>query len=60
MSSARDAGLIDRSHLLVFPLLLGAGQELFSDTDKVTQQLTLVDSEVFGNGIQMKIFDVTR
>ena len=53
-----DAGLIDRYHLLVFPLLLGAGEKLFSDTDKDTQKLRLVDSEVFSNGIQKNIFDV--
>jgi len=53
-----DAGLIDRYNLLVFPLLLGAGQRLFSDTDKDTQKLELVDSEVFSNGIQKNIFDV--
>lgn len=55
-----DAGLIDRYHLLVFPLLLGAGEKLFSETDKDTQQLQLVDSEVFSNGIQKNIFDVIR
>jgi dihydrofolate reductase len=53
-----DAGLIDRYHLLVFPLLLGAGERLFSDTDKDTQKLRLVDSEVFSNGIQKNILDV--
>jgi dihydrofolate reductase len=55
-----DAGLIDRYHLLVFPLLLGAGQRLFPDTDKDTQKLRLVDSEVFTNGIQMNVLDVVR
>ena len=55
-----DAGLIDRYHLLVFPLLLGAGEKLFSDTDKATQKLRLVDSEVYANGIQKNIFDVVH
>jgi dihydrofolate reductase len=53
-----DAGLIDRYNLLVFLLLLGAGERLFSDTDKDTQKLRLVDSEVFSSGIQKNIFDV--
>jgi dihydrofolate reductase len=53
-----DAGLVDRYHLLVFPLLLGAGEKLFSDTDKDVQKLRLVDSEVFSNGIQKNILDV--
>ena len=55
-----DAGLIDRYHLLVFPLLLGAGEKLFGDTDKDTQKLRLVDSEVYSNGIQKNIFDVVH
>jgi dihydrofolate reductase len=53
-----DAGLIDRYNLLVFPLLLGAGKRLFSDTGKDTQTLTLVESEVYSNGIQKNVFDV--
>ncbi len=55
-----DAGLIDRYHLLVFPLLLGAGEQLFSNTDKDAQKLKLVDSEVYSNGIQKNVFDVVR
>lgn len=55
-----DAGLIDRYNLLVFPLLLGAGERLFSDTDKDAQPLQLVESEVYSNGIQKNVFDVTR
>ena len=55
-----DAGLIDRYHLLVFPLLLGAGKRLFSSTDKDTQKLKLVEHEAYSNGIQKNVFDVIR
>ena len=55
-----DAGLIDRYHLLVFPLLLGAGKRLFSATDKDAQKLRLVEHEAYANGIQKNVFDVVR
>ena len=55
-----DAGLIDRYHLLVFPLLLGAGKRLFSTTDKDTQHLKLVEFAAYSNGIQKNVFDVVR
>ncbi|MFB6427285.1 dihydrofolate reductase family protein [Streptomyces microflavus] len=58
--SLSDAGLIDRYHLLVFPLLLGAGKRLFSATDKDTQKLKLVEHEAYANGIQKNVFDVIR
>jgi dihydrofolate reductase len=55
-----DAGLIDRYHLLVFPLLLGAGKRMFSDTDKDKQMLTLIEGESYGNGIQKLVYDVVH
>ncbi len=55
-----DAGLIDRYHLLVFPLLLGAGKRLFSATDKDVQKLKLVEHEANANGLQKNVFDVIR
>lgn len=53
-----DAGLIDRYHLLVYPLLLGAGKRLFSTADKDTQKLRLVEYEAYANGVQKNVFDV--
>lgn len=58
--SLSDAGLIDRYHLLVYPLLLGAGKRLFSTTDKDAQKLQLVESKAYANGIQLNVFDVVR
>ncbi|MER6675053.1 dihydrofolate reductase family protein [Streptomyces sp. NPDC000983] len=55
-----DAGLIDRYHLLAFPLLLGAGKRLFSETDKDTQKLQLIEHEAYANGLQKQVFDVVR
>ena len=55
-----DAGLVGRYHLLVFPLLLGAGKRLFSAADRDAQSLALVEHEAYGNGIQKIIYDVVR
>ena len=58
--SLADAGLIDRYHLLVFPLLLGAGKRLFPATDQDTQKLKLVEHATYANGLQMNVLDVVR
>jgi dihydrofolate reductase len=55
-----DAGLIDRYHLLVFPLLLGAGKGLFSDADREMQVLRLRESQSYPNGVVKVLYDVVR
>lgn len=55
-----DAGLVDRYHLLVFPVLLGAGKRLFSDADKDKQPLEVVESQTYRNGITKIVADVRR
>jgi dihydrofolate reductase len=55
-----DAALIDRYHLLVFPVLLGAGKSLFSTADKRKQMLSLRSSEAYSNGIVKLIYEVVR
>jgi len=55
-----DAGLIDRYHLLVFPLLLGAGKRMFSDADKDKQMLKVVESKTYANGITKLVYDIVR
>lgn len=53
------AGLVDRLHLLVFPLLLGAGKKLFAETGgKVNLQL--VETATYGNGVSLQVLDVVR
>ena len=52
------AGLVDRYHLLVFPVLLGGGKRLFGDGEKT--RLSLVEHAAYANGIQLNVFDVVR
>ncbi|MER5321777.1 dihydrofolate reductase family protein [Streptosporangium roseum] len=44
------AGLIDDLHLLVHPIILGAGQRLFEDGTE-QRKLTLTDSATFSTGV---------
>jgi dihydrofolate reductase len=55
-----DAGLIDRYHLLVFPVLLGAGKSLFGRADRDKQMLALRESETYSNGIVKLVYGVRR
>ena len=52
------AGLVDRYHLLVFPLVLGSGKRLFGDGDKT--KLSLLEHAAYSNGITLQRYDVVH
>jgi dihydrofolate reductase len=52
------AGLVDRYHLLTFPILLGSGKKLFAEGDKT--KLSLVEHAAYSNGITLQRYDVLR
>ncbi|MCH1867317.1 dihydrofolate reductase family protein [Nocardioides sp. CFH 31398] len=53
------AGLVDRYHLLTFPVVLGGGKRLFGD-EHLHQRLTLVEHAAYGNGVTLGVYDVQR
>lgn len=53
-----DAGLIDQYNLLIFPVILGSGKRMFSDTDKDKQMLTVLENETYANGITKLVYKV--
>ena len=60
---ARDlyqAGLVDRWHLLVFPVVLGSGKRLFPTDAADKQKLTLTDHRAYANGVQLQVLDTVR
>ncbi len=52
------AGLVDRYHLLVFPLLLGSGKRLFGEGEKTSLRLT--EHAAYPNGITLQVLQVVR
>lgn len=54
------AGLVDRYHLLIFPVILGGGKRLFATQGSGKQKLTLVEHATYANGVQMAVYDVAR
>ncbi|KAA1416337.1 dihydrofolate reductase family protein [Nocardioides humilatus] len=58
--SLAAAGLVDRYHLLVFPVVLGSGKRLFSDSSADKHKLHLAESESYANGVQKLVYEVVR
>ncbi len=52
------AGLVDRYHLLVFPIMLGSGKRLFGEGEKT--KLQLIEQATYGNGVSLARYDVVR
>ncbi len=50
------AGLVDRYHLLTFPVLLGSGKRLFSAGAEATGALDLIESATYSNGVQLSVY----
>ncbi|WP_028653067.1 dihydrofolate reductase family protein [Nocardioides halotolerans] len=58
--SLAAAGLVDRYHLLVYPVLLGDGNRLWANQAQDKTLLRLVEHASYANGVQMQVWDVVR
>jgi dihydrofolate reductase len=47
--------LVDQINLLVYPVIVGAGKRLFSDTS-ATKRLQLAEAKTFGDGVQLLVY----
>ena len=54
------AGLVDRYHLLVYPVLLGNGRRLWANEDQDKTRLALAEHATYSNGVQLQVWDVVR
>jgi dihydrofolate reductase len=54
-----DLDLVDRLHLMVFPVVLGAGKRLFGETTG-KKTLRLTDSKIVGDGVAIMIYEPAR
>jgi dihydrofolate reductase len=54
-----EQDLVDEVHLMVFPVVLGAGKRLFGETT-AKKPLKLVDSKVVGDGVAILVYRPAR
>jgi dihydrofolate reductase len=48
--------LVDALHLLVYPVIVGAGKRLFDGTSE-TKRLQLADTKTFGDGVHLMVYE---
>ncbi|HET8752476.1 MAG TPA: dihydrofolate reductase family protein [Gaiellaceae bacterium] len=48
--------LVDALHLLVYPVIVGAGKRLFDGTSE-TKRLRLAATQTFGDGVQLLVYE---
>jgi len=48
--------LVDALHLLIYPVIVGAGKRLFDSTSE-TKRLRLVEARTFGDGVQLLVYE---
>ncbi len=56
VQSLVEHDLVDAFHLLVYPVVVGAGKRLFGRTSAL-KRLQLTDSRTFGDGVQLLIYE---
>jgi dihydrofolate reductase len=54
-----EQDLVDEVHLMVFPVVLGAGKRLFGETT-AKKPLKLVDSKIVGDGVAILVYRPAR
>jgi dihydrofolate reductase len=48
--------LVDALHLLVYPVVVGAGKRLFAETSR-TKRLRLAETRTFGDGVHLLVYE---